>query len=78
MPDSASKIVSFHVIDARPIREGRLGKPVEFAHKAHLVDTAFGILFDHTVEIGPPMHHDWRRPSLASQTVQVVRPQRHR
>lgn len=30
MPDSASRVVSFHDIDTRPIRKGLLGRPVEF------------------------------------------------
>jgi IS5 family transposase len=43
MPDSASHIVSFDDVDARPIRKGRLGKPVEFGYKAQVVDNAGGI-----------------------------------
>ena len=54
MPDSASRMVSFHDIDARPIRKGRLGKPVEFGYKAQVVDNADGVILDHTVEIGNP------------------------
>ena len=34
MPESASRVVSLHDVDARPIRKGRLGKPVEFGYKA--------------------------------------------
>ena len=30
MPESATRPVSLHDVDARPIRKGRLGKPVEF------------------------------------------------
>ncbi len=30
MPESATRLVSLHDVDARPIRKGRLGKPVEF------------------------------------------------
>ena len=30
MPESATRLVSLHDVDARPIRRGRLGKPVEF------------------------------------------------
>ena len=33
MPDSATRIVSLHDVDARPVRKGRLGKPVEFGYK---------------------------------------------
>jgi transposase, IS5 family len=61
MPDSASRMVSFHDIDARPIRKGRLGKPVEFGYKAQVVDNADGVILDHNVEVGNP--HDG--PQLA-------------
>ncbi len=40
MPESASRVVSLHDVDARPIRKGRLGKPVEFGYKAQIVDNA--------------------------------------
>jgi transposase, IS5 family len=33
-PDGASRRVSLHDGDARPIAKGRLGKPVEFGQKA--------------------------------------------
>src|ERR1700756_4489830 len=33
MPESAHRVVSLHDVDARPIRKGRLGKPVEFGYK---------------------------------------------
>jgi len=34
MPDSATRLVSLHDPDARPIRKGRIGRPVEFGCKA--------------------------------------------
>ena len=54
MPDSAHRVVSLHDVDARPIRKGRLGKPVEFGYKAQIVDNADGVILDHTIEIGNP------------------------
>lgn len=54
MPESASRLVSLHDVDARPIRKGRLGKPVEFGYKAQIVDNADGVILDHTLEIGNP------------------------
>ena len=54
MPESASRLVSLHDVDARPIRKGRLGKPVEFGYKAQIVDNADGVILDHNVEIGNP------------------------
>jgi transposase, IS5 family len=53
-PDGASRRVSLHDPDARPIRKGRLGKPVEFGYKAQVVDNDDGIVLDHTVEQGNP------------------------
>src|SRR4029450_5240018 len=54
MPDSATRLVSLNDPRARPIRKGRLGKPVEFGYKAQLLDNADGVILDHTVEIGNP------------------------
>lgn len=54
MPESASRVVSLHDVDARPIRKGRLGKPVEFGYKAQIVDNADGVILDHSVEKGNP------------------------
>jgi IS5 family transposase len=34
MPDSATRLVGLHDPDARPIRKGRIDKPVEFGYKA--------------------------------------------
>jgi IS5 family transposase len=57
MPESASRVVSLHDVDARPIRKGRLGKPVEFGYKAQIVDNADGVILDHSVELGNPPGH---------------------
>jgi IS5 family transposase len=54
VPAGASRVVSLHDPDARPIAKGRLGKPVEFGYKAQVVDNADGIVLDHTVEKGNP------------------------
>lgn len=53
-PDGATRRVSLHDGDARPIAKGRLGKPVEFGHKAQVTDNDDGIVLDHTVEQGNP------------------------
>ena len=53
-PDGATRIVSLHDPDARPIRKGRLGKPVEFGYKAQVVDNVDGIVIDHSVHVGNP------------------------
>ena len=53
-PDGASRVVSLHDRDARPIAKGRLGKPVEFGYKAQVVDNDDGIVVDHAVHVGNP------------------------
>lgn len=53
-PDSATRLVSLHDPDARPIVKGRLGKPIEFGYKAQIIDNTDGIVLDHTVEQGNP------------------------
>jgi IS5 family transposase len=54
MPDGATRVVSLHDTQARPIAKGRLGKPVEFGYKAQFVDNDDGIVLDHNVELGNP------------------------
>jgi IS5 family transposase len=49
-PDGAKRRVSLHDPDARPIAKGRLGKPVEFGHKAQVVEGDDGVIVDHNVE----------------------------
>ena len=73
MPDSATRIVSFHDVDARPIRKGRLGKPVEFGYKAQVVDNADGIILDHTVQIGNPGDAPQLAPAIARITDTIGR-----
>ncbi len=53
-PDGATRLVSLHDPDARPIAKGRLGKPVEFGYKAQVVDNEDGVVLDHNVEAGNP------------------------
>jgi IS5 family transposase len=53
-PDGATRRVSLHDPDARPIAKGRLGKPVEFGHKAQVCDNDDGIVLDHDVQPGNP------------------------
>jgi transposase, IS5 family len=53
-PDGASRRVSLHDGDARPIAKGRLGKPVEFGYKAQVTDNDDGVVLDHVLEQGNP------------------------
>jgi IS5 family transposase len=52
LPPSATRLVSLHDPDARPIRKGRIDKPVEFGYKAQVTDNDDGIILDYTVEYG--------------------------
>jgi transposase, IS5 family len=54
IPDGATRRVSLHDGDARPIAKGRLGRPVEFGQKAQVVDNDDGVVLDHAVEQGNP------------------------
>jgi IS5 family transposase len=38
MPDGTTRLVSLHDPDARPIRKGRIDRPVEFGYKARVID----------------------------------------
>lgn len=73
MPESATRLVSLHDVDARPIRKGRLGKPVEFGYKAQVVDNADGIILDHTVEVGNPADAPQLAPAIERITVRTGR-----
>jgi Transposase and inactivated derivatives, IS5 family len=53
-PSGATRVVSLHDPDARPIAKGRLGRPVEFGYKAQIVDNEDGVIVDHNVECGNP------------------------
>jgi IS5 family transposase len=63
-PDGASRIVSLHDGDARPIVKGRLGKPVQFGYKAQLVDNEDGVILDHNVEAGNPPDAAMLEPAI--------------
>jgi transposase, IS5 family len=54
VPDGASRLVSLHDPDARPIVKGRIGKPVEFGYKAQVADNPDGVVLDDRVEVGNP------------------------
>jgi transposase, IS5 family len=64
IPDGATRQVSLHDPDARPIAKGRLGKPVEFGHKAQVCDNEDGIVLDHDVLPGNPADAPRLKPSV--------------
>lgn len=63
-PAGATRRVSLHDPDARPIAKGRLGKPVEFGHKAQVCDNEDGIILDHDVQPGNPPDAPRLTPSI--------------
>jgi transposase, IS5 family len=65
IPDGATRVVSLHDLDARPIRKGRLGRPVEFGYKAQVADNADGVVIDHVVVKGNPPDAPMLVPAVA-------------
>ena len=53
-PRRGGQAVSLHDPDARPIKKGRIGKPVEFGYLAQVVDNEDGVVVDHSPHIGNP------------------------
>jgi len=54
MPDSSTRLVSLHDPDARPIKKGRIGKPVEFGYLGQVLDNSDGVVVDYSLHIGNP------------------------
>jgi transposase, IS5 family len=82
MPDGATRLVSLHDPDARPIRKGRIDRPVEFGYKAQVVDNDDGVVVDYAVEYGavpdgpqlvPAIQRVTRRAGRAPRTVTADR-----
>ena len=69
MPDGATRRVSLHEPDARPIAKGRLGKPVEFGYKAQVTDNDDGVIVDHALEQGNPADG----PQLAPAVERIIK-----
>jgi len=76
VPDGATRVVSLHDPDARPIRQGRLGRPVEFGYKARVADNADGIVIDHTVTVGNPPDAPMVAPAIARIKTRFTHPPR--
>lgn len=64
-PDGATRVVSLHDADARPIAKGRLGRPVEFGYKAQVADNADGVVLDYLVVKGNPPDAPMLVPAIA-------------
>jgi IS5 family transposase len=67
-PGGSTRIVSLHDTDARPIRKGRLGKPVEFGYKAQVTDNSDGIVLDLSIYKGNPADGPLLVPAIARVT----------
>ena len=75
-PEGATRRVSLHDGDARPIAKGRLGKPVEFGYKAQVLDNDDGIILDHTLERGNPADAPQLAPAVGRVIKRAGRPPR--
>jgi IS5 family transposase len=64
MPEGATRLVSLHDPDARPIKKGRIGKPVEFGYLAQVLDNEDGIVVDHSEHVGNPADGPLLAPAL--------------
>ncbi len=73
MPDGSKRRVSLHDPDARPIAKRRLGKPVEFGHKAQLVEGDDGVIVDHNIECGNPADAPQLAPAVSRVAKRVGR-----
>jgi IS5 family transposase len=75
-PAGASRLVSLHDPDARPIPKGRLGRPVEFGYKAQVTDNDDGVVVDYSVEQGNPPDAPQLKPAVERVTRRAGRPPR--
>ncbi len=64
VPPGATRLVSLHDPDARPIMKGRIGKPVEFGYLAQVVDNEDGIVVDHSLHVGNPTDGPLLAPAI--------------
>ena len=65
LPASATRLVSLHDPDARPIRKGRIDRPVEFGYKAQVSDNDDGIILDCSLEYGAAPDGPQLAPAVA-------------
>ena len=66
------RIVSFHDSEARPIRKGKLNKPVEFGRTLQLVQDSSGVILHYEVHRGNP-NDSTQLLSLVRQTKKIFR-----
>jgi IS5 family transposase len=70
-PPGATRRVSLHDGDARPIAKGQLGKPVQFGYKAQVVDNDDGVVLDHTLHQGNPADAPQLAPAVERVTART-------
>jgi transposase, IS5 family len=63
--ESATRIVSLHDGDARPIKKGKLSAPVEFGYKGQVTDNRQGVVLDYSVHQGNPADAKLLAPAIA-------------
>jgi transposase, IS5 family len=73
-PDGATRVVSLHDRDARPIAKGRLGEPVEFGYQGQVVDNDDGIVVDHQLHVGNPADAPQLAPAIGRVAARSGRP----
>jgi hypothetical protein len=80
MPESAVRLVSLHDPDARPIRKGRIDRPVEFGYKAQVIDNDDGVVLDYGVEYGAAPDGPQLAPAIkrVARRALLVPPRGHR
>jgi IS5 family transposase len=69
----ASRLVWVHESDARPIRTGRPGKPVDFGYNAQVIDHPDGLILNPSVHSGNPADNELLRPGIERITTQFGR-----
>jgi transposase, IS5 family len=71
--ESATRLVSLHDPDARPIVKGKLGTPVEFGYKAQVVDNEDGLVLDYDLKRGNPADAEQLAPAIRRITKRLGR-----
>lgn len=72
-PAGATRRVSLHDGDARPIAKGQLGKPVQLGYKGQVVDNDDGVVLDHTLHQGNPPDAPQLAPAVKRVTARTRR-----
>jgi IS5 family transposase len=74
VPEGATRLVSLHDPDARPIRKGSLRRPVQFGYTAQVVDNDDGVIVDYEIQAGNPPDASRLAPAIERITRRLGRP----